>query len=426
MIDRIINTLKELDISTYLVTETVTHSAEAFFVKKRMDLKRRTTLADYTASVYRTMERDGETLVGVCDAPVYPGMDDSELREALSSAYHAASFAGNPRYELLSGRKEDFVPARSGYAEMPLEECMRTTAEAIFAPDVHEDVFVNSVEVFALRKVRRVVNSRGVDVSWESYNVNGEYVIQCVDPSDVETHHIFSLREPDPAALSAEVEASLARTRDRALASRPPKAGSYTVILSEDNVRELLSWYTARSGSGMVYQRYSDWAVGQNVQGEDIRGDRLTVTLKADEPYDSAGIPLKDRPLLENGVLRTVHGGFRFAHYLGIEPTGQYSCTEVPTGSTPLAEMKKKPYLYVVSFSDFQMNSFSGHFGGEIRLAYLYDGETVTPVTGGSINGSILEAQGNMVFSKERYRSARFSGPYAVAIENVAVAGLNG
>lgn len=65
----------------------------------------------------------------------------------------------------------------------------------------------------------------------------------------------------------------------------------------------------------------------------------------------------------------------------------------------------------------------SGHFGGEIRLAYLIDGVFVQPVTGGSINGSILDAQKNLVFSTERYTSAEYDGPYAVRLPGVRVAG---
>ena len=88
-----------------------------------------------------------------------------------------------------------------------------------------------------------------------------------------------------------------------------------------------------------------------------------------------------------------------------------------------MEEMKKTPYLHVVNFSDFQMDEMSGNFGGEIRLAYLFDGEKVTPVTGGSINGMIVKAQKNFVFSKETQESMDFSGPFAVSMEDVAVAG---
>ena len=41
------------------------------------------------------------------------------------------------------------------------------------------------------------------------------------------------------------------------------------------------------------------------------------------------------------------------------------------------------------------------------------------------MNGSILEAQKDMVFSKERYLTAEYDGPYAVRLRGVSVAGAD-
>ena len=76
-----------------------------------------------------------------------------------------------------------------------------------------------------------------------------------------------------------------------------------------------------------------------------------------------------------------------------------------------------------VSFSDFQLDSFSGFFGGEIRLAYLFTDGGVKVLTGGSINGNISEAQGDMTFSLERYADSSYEGPLAVKLKGVRVAG---
>ena len=70
------------------------------------------------------------------------------------------------------------------------------------------------------------------------------------------------------------------------------------------------------------------------------------------------------------------------------------------------------------------MDSMGGNFGGEIRLAYLNDGEKITPVTGGSINGSIIEAQKSFKFSKETQNTSKFVGPKAILLKNISVAGL--
>ncbi len=128
------------------------------------------------------------------------------------------------------------------------------------------------------------------------------------------------------------------------------------------------------------------------------------------------------RPLMENGQLKTLYGALRFCQYLGLEPTGNYERVGLENGTVPLKDLQKG-CLCPVSFSGFEMDSFTGHFGGEIRLAYLYTEEGVEILTGGSINGSLSEKQGNLTFSTERYDTLNYTGPMAVRIDGVEVAG---
>lgn len=423
LIEQIKAVLGQLGIETYRITESVQESLECFFVRKRLDLKRRTDVTDYAVVVFCPHEQDGKRMLGSSAVNIHPGMDIEEIRGKLHKAYQAAALVNNEYYELNAGTEESFVPADSRLAGQSLEESTRQVVEALYSADTSENVFINSAEVFTKRIVRRIVNSRGVDVSYETCLVSGEYVVQCIEPRDVETYHQFSYHDAELDALRWDVTMAYARTKARAEADRPPKAGEYTILLCEENLQEMMQFYCRRSDAGVVYQKYSSYQIGDAVQGEAVQGDALTIHMKAKEPYSSEGIPMKDRTLMENGTLKMLHGGCRTSYYLGIEPTGEYHCISVPTGSRTLEEMKQSPYLQIVSFSDFQMNPLSGHFGGEIRLAYLYDGETVTPVTGGSVNGSILEVQGNMIFSKDRYRNDAYEGPYAVRIEGVKVAG---
>lgn len=69
------------------------------------------------------------------------------------------------------------------------------------------------------------------------------------------------------------------------------------------------------------------------------------------------------------------------------------------------------------------MNALDGRFGGEIRLAYLFTDDGVKLLTGGSVNGSLLEKQGGLTFSTERYTDADYTGPFAVRIAGVSVSG---
>lgn len=297
-------------------------------------------------------------------------------------------------------------------------------ARALFGPDVHEDAFVNSAELFVWRVRRRILSSEGTDVSFVNSGVDGEFVVQCKEPEDVEIHNQFEYDALDEEALSAKVAEALTFVRDRARAKRVLKSGKYDLILSGNAVMEVLSYYRDRSAAGMVYPKYSTWKPGDDVQ-EEAAGERLALTLRAFHPYSPEGIPTReDLPLLEDGKLLAWHGPNRFCRYLGVKPTGNYQKIACGNGTVPFEELKKGPCLWAVTFSDFQMDAMSGHFGGEIRLAYLIEANgTVTPVTGGSVNGSILEAQKDLTFSTDRYLTAWYDGPYAVRLSGVSVAG---
>ena len=421
--DKILSALRSLGVEQYIITEKHTDSLECFYVRKNLDLTRRADTAVTTVQVFRPFEKDGQRMLGDTEVTLRPGMSDGEIQKALEGAWYAAQFVSNPWYPLPAGAKEPFRADTGGFGGKSLAGSMKSMTEALFAADTEEDVFLNSAEVFMRRNSTRILTSEGADVGWEQTDVWGEYVCQCPAPVDVETYHQFNYRGPETEALSAGVTHALGMTKARARAAAAPKTGTYALVLDREQMREFFSYYVDRSGSAMIYQKYSPFRLGDAVQGADAAGDGLTMGLAATEPYTDLGTPMADRPLLENGVLKTIHGGARFGHYLGVEPTGRYRAIRVPVGGTPLAELTKEPCLYAVSFSDFQMDAFSGHFGGELRLGFLYENGTVTPVTGGSVNGSSLDCQGRMTFSAERYRSADYDGPLAVRLEGVQVAG---
>ncbi len=254
--------------------------------------------------------------------------------------------------------------------------------------------------------------------------VKGEFVVQCIDGQDVETYQDFMYNDWNTDALREKVRSTMELTKARARAKTAPAAGEYRLILSGGYVNEFFSYYVSRASSSTIYPKYSSFSVGCDVQGGEVLKDRVNLTLTTTVPFSNEGIPMKELEMVRNGKLQVIHGGNRFAQYLGIEPTGFFDGCRVGAGEVSLAEMKSQPYLEVVNFSDFQMDSFTGHFGGEIRLAFLYDGEKVVPVTGGSINGNIFEAQKNFVFSKELQVEKNFEGPKAVAMDGISVAGI--
>ena len=423
MLNRIQKALSACGISEWRVMDRTESTTELFFVRKQLDTRRIKDTRKYFVTVFRKAEKDGKELRGETSVTLLESMDDARIEQELSGAYYAAQFALNPGYDLPDAVQAPEVKKTGFLAENPMQETADIMTKALFAADCRADSFVNSAEIFVSKTSSRVITSYGTDVSWTDATVKGEYVVQCKEPEDVELYYEFEYGECEPEALTKEVAESLSFASDRARAQKILKTGEYDLLLSADSLPEVLSYYLSRANAEMVFPGYSDWKPGQDVQ-EAADGEALDLTLLPKAPYNDEGLPMRPLRLLENGKLNAYYGSTRFCRYLGIEPTGnfrRFACGN--PGTESFADMKKKPGLWAVSFSDFQMDDFSGHFGGEIRLAYLLDGEKAIPVTGGSVNGNLLEAQKHLRFSKERYVSAGYEGPYAVRIPSVAVAG---
>lgn len=421
MINKIKDILGSVNIAKFLINETEKTSSELFFIKKKLDVRREKSITDYDVTVYRDLEKDGEKLRGSSSVSIFPTMTDEEIKEKLKEAYFAAQFAANPFYELVKG--DGKAVNDTSITPTDTDNAVRTMAKALFSVDNDSEAFINSAEFFAENEKIRIVNSDGVDVCFNKFNVNGEFVTQCKTDEDVELHYSFEYNFADEKSLAALAAEGIKSAKDRSVAKRTLKSGNYDIILSGKELATILEYYWDRSNAAFIYPHYSDYKVGDNVQGEDAEGEKLNLTLVATQPYSGEGIKMKDITLVKQGELKAIHGTNRFSQYLGLEPTGNYEKIRLEAGTQSLEDMKKKPYLQAVKFSDFQMDAFTGHFGGEIRLAYLFDGEKITKVTGGSINGIITKAHKNFVFSKERYSDSGYEGPFAVKIGNVAVAG---
>lgn len=422
MRDIILNALQALHIDNYQIVTNETESVELFFIRKTLDMRRAKHTTGYAVTVYRDFEAEGKPCRGMSQTQIFESMTPAEVEKSLKGAWFAAQFVKNPAFELYAGEKAAPVEMPSTLADRPLEENALIMARALFAADTCEDAFINSAEIFAIKSRTSILSSRGVDVAYTRYEVKGEFVTQCKAPQDVEQYFQFDYADLNAAALTEKAQKAIAAVRDRAAAQKSPRAGTYSVVLSGDEVASLMDYYTERSLAPYVYARYSDWTVGRQVQGEDVKGEKLNLTLLPLAPYSDEGIPMIERPLMENGELKLIHGANRFCRYLGIEPTGYYERVGVDNGTVPLKELQMG-CLCPVSFSGFEMDSFTGHFGGEIRLAYLYTENGVEILTGGSINGSLSEKQGDLIFSTERYDTLNYTGPMAVRIDGVEVAG---
>lgn len=428
IIERIKSALKEKKIDIYRINMIEKESIELFYILHDVDMARSAEITEISVIVYRDFEYENTKMRGNAATLIFPDMTDEEIEKALENAYYSAGFVKNKYYELPEGKEYDEIDATCYDLQIEAENM----AKAIFSAEEdmcvkNSSAFINSAEVFAYRSKIRIVNSKGVDVSYYKYSFEGEFVAESkANGQDVEIHTEFSYNVPDVSQLSAKVSVALKTVKDRAEATLAPKAGKYDIVLTDIPCATMLSYYTARSSGAYIYAGYSSFSIGNAVQGEDVIGEKLNIKLKAVSPFSAEGIKMENRVLMENGVLKTIPCGSRFAYYLGVEPTGDYDFIECENGTIDYECMKENT-LQIAAFSDFQVDPLSGQFGGEIRLAYFYEkkenGYEIKKLTGGSINGNIIEAGKDLIFSTQRYKDKNYDVPYAIKIKNVSVAG---
>ncbi len=422
MLQKILSALKACSVSVYNIVDQSIESAEIYFIKKQEDMRRMKNIREITVTVYNDFEIGETKMRGMSDVQIAPGMTEEEIQKKIAVAYSAAGYVKNPFFELADPVVDNGKASENADA-LPAEGIASVMADALFTPDQFEDAFINSAEIFVENTSYHILSSRGTDVSFSKKRVWGEFVAQCVTPEDVEMYFNFEYDEPDTFALSKLASDALTIVADRANAKDAPAAGEYDLILTEKHVYTVLSAYLEKANAAMIFAKYSPYEIGASVQGDDVKGEKINLVAVPDQPYSTDGVKLIERTILKNGVLKDIVGATRFCRYLGIEPKGNYASIRIENGTISLDDMKKKPCLMPVAFSDFQMDEMSGRFGGEIRLAYLFDGENVKIVTGGSVNGSLLEKQDTLLFSKETYKTSNYSGPLAILIPAVSVAG---
>ena len=92
MIQKILEILHECCVDVYSICETGRETAELFFIKKNLDMRRKTKTDDIVVTVYRDFVINGENYRGNASFNVSPSTSDKELKAKCKKAYMAAKF----------------------------------------------------------------------------------------------------------------------------------------------------------------------------------------------------------------------------------------------------------------------------------------------------------------------------------------------
>lgn len=430
MINKIKSILKNADISEYKIIETRISSEEVFLVKKDVDMTRSKDVQHFQVTVYKDFKENEVKYRGSSVFNVEPTMSEEEIKKLVKDNIFATGFVKNKYYDIPRINNEKFEDIKSKFCQGELSDWMPILIKDLYKNDVEEKGGINSAEIFLNKNYKRIITSYGVDSSYENYDGMIEFITTWKETEEIELYKMLTFSDYDPSYISNSVKNMIFLAKERAKAKETVKSGKYKLILSGSAVKEVLSYYVDSSRAANVYNKISTFELGQLIQGKDVKGDLINLTLDPkvknsvySEPIDNDGVVLSKILAIKDGKLESYHGDLRHSYYLNIKATGDIRNFIIEPGSKSIDSMKNEPYLELVAFSDFQMDSTTGDFGGEIRLGWYFDGENTIPVTGGSLNANINNLHDNMFLSKEIQNESGFVGPKAIEMYDVVIAG---
>lgn len=411
MLERIKKLLTGCGITEYLLCEEVLEANECYLFGHQEDMVRKKKLRRCKVTVYHTTNHSRSE----AKATLFPDMTEREMTSILHTALENAKSLNNPYY--------DFPSPCTSTAESTTAstDAVHQLANAAMSADPEGQLLY--LELFDENVQEHLVSSWGTDVWNCRRSYSGELAAGCDAPRSVEVYQAFSMDQPDEAAMAALVTHAKQLARLRAQTTASTKTGTYNVIFTDQFVHELLKMYLVRSNAEQICAKRSDYEIGQPVSS----GAALpNFYLEPSTPYSEEGIPMQRQLLLEDGILRTIHGSTQFCRRLNVPPCGTFNGLFLECGTRTLLEMQAEPYFMPLLFSDFIMYGSSGDFFGEIRLGYYYDGKKLETVSGGSISGNLGQLESTMEFSKERYQEKDYNGPKALRLAGVQITGQEG
>jgi PmbA protein len=433
MIDTILNIIQsKTTIDEFLIKVSNITSKELFFVQDKLQMSRGKDVEHINVTVFKNFEEDGKKYKGSSTTKIAPTMNYEEISHKLDNAILSASFVKNAYYDLVDPTNEVAPKLESKFSEGNITDSIIHLVKDLFSDENNvPGAKINSCEFFININKSRILNSKGLDVEYESYSGQIELITEAKsDKEEVELFDVLDFADYDPKWIKEIVKHSLEKTVLRTQAVPLPQISDIPIILTGEAVKTFFDYYGAKSSGRLLYEGINQSNIGEMVQSEDSVGDKVTLSIKPFIPnstfsryYDNDGFYLKDVQLIQEGKLINMEVSKQYADYLNITPTGTFRNAVVEAGSKYYKEMKHGKYLELFNFSDFQMDVLTGNFGGEIRLGIYHDGKKDIPITLGSISGNAKTVETDMYFSRELQKMNGFIGPKIIKLNNVIIAG---
>ena len=395
MTDSIVKILNNAGVYGWEINDEKTNGWEFYFIRHELDQHRVRNVEHINVKVYQ-MPDDGQS-IGFASAEIAPTATEQEIEKLVSDLAYRATLVKNRPFTLTPPSE---VKATEGKAS-DIADISADFIRAMSELPETEGEDVNSYEIFVSDVSHRLITSTGIDETEHYPSSMIEVVVNARrDGHEIELYRNYKSGTCDAAGLGRDLIKTMGYGKDRLLTEPTPVNGKCDVLFSGSDACEIYQYFVDRMGAAMIYRKMSDY-----------------------DACDGEGAVIRDTTLIEDGVAKQFVGGRMFACYLGLTDSFAPTNIEVTGGSRSEAELRAGKYLEVVEFSDFQVDSMTGDIFGEIRLAYLHDGDKTIPVSGGSISGSMNDFVGNMLMSEKSAQYDSMKIPALTLLRGVTVTG---
>jgi len=401
---------------------------QTYLVRTEPESERRTEGVTTEATVF---VENGDKL-GRAGVTLFAG-DGAAVADKVEAAVFMAGLGGDQPWSLPAASPvpavATFDPALSGdrarATARELAAAWRTEAVA------HAGVRPSSMELFCGEDTVSLENSAGFAGEWRGTRVSLLTLLLADGEKPSERYSWEERRRVSDLDVRRIVARAAEEARDLTRAVVPP-SGQYPVVIDAAEIAALLNPIQVHSSGDSLYQKSSRFELGKPLPIEAKGGEPFSLATNAALPYglqsyafDGTGIGGRRVEIVKDGVFTNAWVGKQQADYLKVAATGAFSNWELPAGKTPLADLTggDGPVLYVRNFSWLTPDQARGNFGSEVRVGYLYEKGARKPIKGGTVSGNVFAALGTAKWSKETVFLGEYSGPAAVRLEGLTVAG---
>ncbi|MGA1825076.1 MAG: metallopeptidase TldD-related protein [bacterium] len=426
--ETIVNYLKnQKDISAWEITEIHKISNQAYLIREEIESLRKVTTNQYLVSIYREYFMDGKKRMGESTVVI----DEHDSSQKIERAVAMAEVVANDPFSLPApGASYPEVST----VDAAVDQDPQVYIEKIISDlssGVQEDVRLSSSEIFIDTRRITLLNSFGLEASRKETGISVNFVLltKIKKSDEVEIEGKKDARFYEDLAIIPSMHQYAGYARDAASSQLPP-TGVFTIVFSEEALDTFFNYFIGQSSAVAKYQGWGSFEKEKPI-AEDVVGDRMTLFSNPLLPggmksrsFDINGLPLHKIMVIEDNIFKEWAANKRYADYLNIAPTGDFTnCEVLPGINSRESFFQEGPVIHCMRFSTFTPHAITGAFSGEIRTGYLMqDGKSI-PIKGGSVSGTFKQAMHNIRFSREIAKRQSYLGPSAIKVANLRIAG---